>query len=171
VNKEIWKNIPNYEKFYSASTFGNIKRLIGFGCKKEHLLKSKIDGGGRLFVCLSKNNIQKYFRVHQLILKTFVGECPKGMESCHNNGNEFDNNISNLRYGTHQSNINDKIKQGTVRKGSQIKQAKLNELQVTEIKKLLKENKLTQREISKMYNISFQTISLIKLNKTWKHIA
>ena len=38
MNKEIWKDIPDYEGFYQASNFGHIKRLIGFGCKKEHVL-------------------------------------------------------------------------------------------------------------------------------------
>lgn len=47
---------------------------------------------------------------------------------------------------------------------------KLSEEDIKQIRILLKENKMTQREIAKMYNVHFNTISMIKLGKTWSHI-
>ena len=35
MNKEIWKDIPNYEGLYQASNLGNIKSL-----KREHYIPS-----------------------------------------------------------------------------------------------------------------------------------
>lgn len=50
------------------------------------------------------------------------------------------------------------------------RQGRLTEEQVKEIKKLLKQG-IRQFEIEKMLNISRQTISLISLNKIWKHVT
>jgi len=50
--------------------------------------------------------------VHQLILKTFIGEPPEGMEVLHVNGDPSDNRLSNLRYGTRTDNILDVYRQG-----------------------------------------------------------
>lgn len=47
--------------------------------------------------------------------------------------------------------------------------SKLNGEQVKTIKQLLKTN-LTQKEISKMFQVSKQTITLINTGKQWKHI-
>lgn len=46
----------------------------------------------------------------------------------------------------------------------------LNEEKVIEIKILLKENELTQREIAEMYGVQQTAISKIKLGKNWSHV-
>lgn len=48
--------------------------------------------------------------------------------------------------------------------------AKLSEEQVIEIKKLLKNGKISQSEIAKIFNVSKHIISRIKTGKTWKHV-
>lgn len=82
--------------------------------------------------------------------------------------------ITNIPYGTI-----DTIKRGQCwgwlkteydEKISVRKQTRLNEEQVKEIKKLLKQGK-RQFEIEKLLHISRQTISLISLNKIWKHVT
>ena len=64
-------------------------------------------------VRLYKN--KKYYnrRVHRLVLETFVGPCPDGMETCHNNGIHTDNRLENLRWDTHSNNQKDSVKHGT----------------------------------------------------------
>ena len=47
---------------------------------------------------------------------------------------------------------------------------KITEKQVIEIKKLLKENVLSQSKIGKMFGLSQTAISKIKLGKSWSHI-
>ena len=49
---------------------------------------------------------------HRLVLLAFVGECPSGMEACHNDGDPSNNNIDNLRWDTRSSNIKDQVKHG-----------------------------------------------------------
>jgi hypothetical protein len=51
--------------------------------------------------------------VHQLVLEAFVGPRPRGMESCHNNGNQTDNRLVNLRWDTKSENNLDRVRHGT----------------------------------------------------------
>lgn len=60
-------------------------------------------------------------RVHRLVLTTFVGDCPDGMEGCHNNGNARDNRLSNLRWDTPLANCDDIRKHGTHHHTAQVK--------------------------------------------------
>ena len=95
----------------------------------------------------------------------------------------IDNINSGLRWGhvklseTENVLISDKIKikiSGLNRIyhiGENHEKAKLNEAQVKEIKfGYLVENKLSLREIAKLYGVTTSTIARIKLNKIWKHI-
>lgn len=63
-------------------------------------------------------------------------------------------NIDNATYG---------------KRGEAHNMAKLTEIEVIEIKKLLLK-KIKGRDIAKMYNVDDTTISMIKRNKIWKHI-
>ncbi len=51
--------------------------------------------------------------VHRLVLEAFIGQCPDGMECCHNNGVRNDNRLSNLRWDTTSANMFDKQRHGT----------------------------------------------------------
>ena len=95
--------------------------------------------------------------VHQLIMKTFVGEPPSNMEILHINGNPKDNRLSNLRYGTRSENIIDVYIQGN-------KWRKLSIDDVHAIRFGLF-CKITQKELSQMYDVSISTISAIKRGK------
>lgn len=44
-----------------------------------------------------------------------MGPCPDGMEACHNNGDQLDNRIENLRWDTHSANIYDQVAHGNIR--------------------------------------------------------
>lgn len=51
--------------------------------------------------------------VHRVVLETFVGLRPDGMECCHGNGVRSDNRLENLRWDTHEANEADKVRHGT----------------------------------------------------------
>ena len=46
----------------------------------------------------------KDYKVHRLVLETFVGMCPTGMQGDHINRNRQDNRLENLRWVTPQEN-------------------------------------------------------------------
>ncbi len=112
---EIWKNIPNYEGLYQISDCGRIKRLHRDKkrrCGLFRILKHKIDRKGYYRIGLYKNKKRKDFLIHRLVLEAFNGPCPPKMESCHNDGNQENNSIGNLRWDTHSNNMLDKTKHG-----------------------------------------------------------
>lgn len=118
---EIWKDIPGYKGLYQISNYGKVKRLIGWKCRNEKILKSGDNGRGHKWVYLFKNNIRKKHYNHRLVLENFIGSCPKDMGGCHNDGNPGNNFVGNLRWDTHKNNEQDKAKHGTLIRGSRIR--------------------------------------------------
>lgn len=98
---ETWGLIP--ETNYSASTLGRIRNPQG------RILKATPAGKGYLRVRIAGKD--RY--VHHLVLETFVGPRPPGMEGCHGIGGMTDNSLENLRWDTPSNNNRDKAKHGT----------------------------------------------------------
>lgn len=168
MKKEIWKGIPGWIGYYQASTFGRIKSLSRKYSPKEKILRQTFSKSiGYLQVQLYKDNKIKNYEIHKLILLTFEGTYPKGMECCHNDDIKINNYYNNLRYDTRKGNIADRKKYGTLLIGEKCNWAKLTEKQVWKIRKLLKFKKYYQREIAKMFNVHLATISDIKRSITW----
>lgn len=119
---EIWKDIPGYEGYYEASTRGRVRsldRIVNSSNGQTRISRGKVltqsvlGPGGYLRVTLSKEGIAKTRTVHRLVMETFIGPHPDGMEICHNNGDPADNRLENLRFGTPSDNRNDAVKHGT----------------------------------------------------------
>ena len=163
---EIWKDIPGYEGRYQASTDGRIRsvdRLVRGKChytgkdfyrrmKGRILRPGQFCKNGHVSVVLGHGAVGS--PVHQLIMLTFVGPVPDGMEVLHINGDPTDNRLSNLRYGTRTENILDVYHQGGVWR-------KLSVEDVGAIRFGLWCG-IKGVELAAMYNVSQDTISKIK---------
>lgn len=125
---------------------------------------------GHQFVVLCKNSKCFNKAIHRLVLETFVGPCPEGMECRHLNGNPKDNRLKNLRWGTGKDNGLDKIIHGTTLKGESNGRAKLTEQDVRMIIYMYQTGLFSQREIAAIYNVSQRNILFIVHKKHWKHI-
>jgi len=168
--KEIWKDIPNYEGLYQASSYGQIKSLINNRNNyREKILRQTKDKDGYFKVILSKNKHPKSFRVHRLIYETFNTYIPFNMVCRHMDGNNQNNCIENLAIGTVSDNEKDKIKHGTHNKGSRNGRSKINNLIVRIIRHLIKYD-MSEEYIGKIFGVSHSIISMIKLNKIWTHV-
>lgn len=118
VAQERWKPITGFEGLYEVSDVGRV-RSVTF--RNRHVVKptmrilrqSALPKGYKR-VCLSKDNRKTTVSVHRVVLETFGGECPDGMEAAHGNGMPWDNRLSNLRWATkHDNNVLDKKEHGT----------------------------------------------------------
>lgn len=89
--REIWKDIPGYEGFYQASSFGNIR-------SRYRVLKPQQCTNGYLFVCLSVRGKVSQHRVHRLVAMTFIDNPNNYPEVNHIDEDKTNNNISNLEW-------------------------------------------------------------------------
>jgi hypothetical protein len=68
---------------------------------------------------LDGRRFAKTFKVHRLVLMTFLGPCPEGMEACHFPDRDVSNNrLENLRWDTKKANAFDQYLHGTRALGS-----------------------------------------------------
>lgn len=168
--EEKWKDIEGYESKYKVSNRGFVK---SFAQNNPKILSNKTDKFGYKCVKLYKNGTPKQYKVHRLVAKTFIPNPENKYTVNHKNGVKSDNNVNNLEWMSLASNIKHAYRNGlcknSTRRGSDSHYAKLEEADVLEIKELLKTS-LTQKEISKIYGVTHQSISLINLGKTWRHL-
>lgn len=93
---------------------------IVFSILRKNIYKKKIikpSRSGHKIIKLFKIGNRFYKNLHRLVLETFIGPCPKGMECRHLDGNPENNNIKNLCWGTHSENMKDMFKHGRSNKG------------------------------------------------------
>lgn len=74
--------------------------------------KLKQPVGKRGYPVVNINGIPR--TIHSLVMETFVGPRPEGMQVRHLNGNPLDNRLENLQYGTAAENQHDKFAHGTM---------------------------------------------------------
>lgn len=120
---EGWVPVVGFEGFYEVSDLGRIRsvdRIVKCGSAygpttrtiKSTVLKPSFDRDGYCLVSISRGKNQISKRVHRLVLESFVGSCPIGMECLHNDGNPSNNKLSNLSWGTPEQNWIDRRRHG-----------------------------------------------------------
>lgn len=111
ADEEQFRPMYGYEWKYEVSDLGRIRSIPRIAQRRHlpmtvsgRILSTRVGLDGRERVSLSVNNHSYSHLVHVLVLETFVGPRPAGMEACHNNGICTDNRLSNLRWDTHAAN-------------------------------------------------------------------
>lgn len=159
---ETWKDVVGFEGLYEVSNYGNVRKSSNKRIKQP----TKDKESGRPFILLWKNNKAKAVRIHRLVLFAFIGPNPDKYECCHNDGNPWNNHLSNLRWDTAKANQADRVKHGTSNRGERCAAAKLTEEQAKAI--ILDTRK--QNIIADEYGVKQNTISRIKSGKRWGHL-
>ena len=118
MEQEIWKPIPGYEGYYSASNLGNLRSedrtimhhgLVPTKYKGKPLHRT-LNSRGYLFTSLNKDCKEKIILVHQLIAMTFLNHTPCGYKLVvnHINFDTTDNRVCNLEIVPQRTNANRK---------------------------------------------------------------
>jgi len=166
------KTIPgflNYKitkdgRIWSKSRKDKMNRTV-----KGKWLSSCDNGDGHLVVRVSKDGKSYKKLIHRLVLETYVGKCPKGLECRHLNGNPKDNRLSNLCWGTKNENMQDRKKHGTDNSGERCGSNKLTWKIVNDIKILfIRKCPVTNTRLAERFGVSPRTISDIRRNVTWQ---
>ena len=123
MQKEIWKDIPNYEGRYQCSNLGRVKSLDRIIHAKDGLnyplkgriKKNQLGSNGYLQTSLNKEGSCKSFKIHQLVAICFLNHKPNGycMVVDHKDNNPLNNHIDNLQIITNRQNSSKDKKGGT----------------------------------------------------------
>ena len=117
IEKEIWKDIIEYEGIYQVSNLGRIKSLDRYVTRsdggvqfiKGRFIKPIQSPDGYLTFKLCRNNKQRTVRIHRIVAMHFL-DVPKHMnlenyEVNHKDYDRTNNCVDNLEWCTHQENI------------------------------------------------------------------
>jgi NUMOD4 motif-containing protein/HNH endonuclease len=170
-NLEIWKDIPEWEGYYQASSMGRIRSVDRYIQTKQMLIfrKGKIlkiqKGIKYLQVGLNKCGSGVITKtVHFLICTTFHKKPSHDYEVMHKNNIKHDNRADNLRWGTHLENIQDSIRDGLKKRslfGWERPKCKFSKDVYKNVFKLYSEGKHNRTQISRLCGIKSGTV------KTW----
>lgn len=141
---KIIPGFPNYKAGDDGSIWSNRRgrwtRMKGHAYNKH----------GHTRVLLERKH---NFQVHRLILLTFVGPCPDGMECCHNDGNAANNRRENLRWDTYKANAKDRIAHGTHPAGEKNPAAKITAEIVLQIRDEYSKGELGYKRLGLKYGL------------------
>lgn len=114
---------------------------------------------------------RKVFLAHRIAWTLANGAIPDRLLVLHKCDNPLCCNVDHLFLGTHRDNTSDMIAKGRIARGANKNETILTDETVKQIKRLLTDENLTQDVIAKMFGVTRSTISLIKRNRTWKHVG
>lgn len=107
--------------------------------------------------------------VHHLVLETFVGPRPPGLEACHNDGNASNNELGNLRWDDRRGNMADAIRHGTTARGERNGSAKLTDDAVRQIR-ARRGLGTAQWRVAQEFGVTQMIVSLIWRDRIWRHV-
>ena len=138
MSEEIWKDIPEYEGLYEASSHGRVRSKKGrvtyrtdfstgeelpIVWKSNKILKPKLVEGSELHyyqVNLYKDKVQRTLYVHRIVAETFISNPNMYPEVNHIDGNKLNNKVNNLEWVTAKQNMGHAVKNGLFKNATQI---------------------------------------------------
>jgi len=110
IENEIWIDIVGYEDMYQISNLGRVKslsRIHSNGINTHYTTKEKIrkhrvniQRNGYCEISLFKNNKEKRYKIHRLVLIAFSNNIENKPEVNHIDGNKENNRLDNLEWVT-----------------------------------------------------------------------
>ena len=158
----------NIGKVYSTWTWGGDDAKNDTGIFREKLQHKSGVGYPATIIFIDKKRYP--IHIHRLVLLAFRGKPKKGHVCRHLDGDPFNNNLLNLRWGTHKQNSEDQMRHDTFVWGSRNGMAKLTEDDVREIKVRLKRGEFSN-PIGRIYGVAGSAIRAIRCGKTWRHVT
>ena len=176
--QEIWKPVSGYVGLYEVSNLGTIRSLDRIIPDKTHgtrklvgrVLGHSTDSQGRWSVGLSKDSKPIKKRIHLIVAEAFLGPRLKGLEVCHKDGNPANNQAFNLRYDTHQGNMQDMVKHGRSNRGLKNPNAKMTQEQALQVKRL-RVHGTTYKIIAAQLGLSFDQVRSVCVGRAWHWVT
>ena len=159
--EQMEKDIPNHPGF-KARTDGTI---IG---KRGRPMNGHVDSCGYREVLLSENGKTNNARVHRLMAETFIPNPYNLRDVNHKDGNKLNNDISNLEWVSHSSNVKHAYDNGLENKvlGEDHHGSKLND----ELIRYIRQSNKSNYGLAKELGVDPSTIRDARNKKTWRHV-
>lgn len=121
MTEQTWRPAPGYEGYYEVSDQGEVRsvdRIVssGRGARRPargRVLRQWVDAHGYQTSSLSRDARRTRVKLHVLVAAAFLGPRPVGMDVCHGDGQQKNNRLDNLRYGSRSENNLDSVRHGT----------------------------------------------------------
>lgn len=155
--QKLCKPVPNFLNYYCDE----LGRVFSTKSGEVRLLKPGIMSKDYYSYMLYRNGKQVEFLAQRLILQTFIGPSKPGQEARHLNGDRSDNQLENLKWGTHLENQRDSIGRN--------KNYKLTKEDISEIRKMKMEGH-KPKEIGEKFNVTGDCIRRILRGDRWKDV-
>lgn len=186
---EKWKAVIGFLG-YEVSNLGRVRSYWKHNGRNkptlmytpQHPMKGGKDKKNHIMITLKLDGKQYTKQLSRLVLETFVGPCPKGMEACHGPNGIYDNSLSNLYWGTRsRNNGEDKKRDGTAIYGEKQWNCKLSKVETKKIKEEYRKRPPghndcqchkdwpTQKQLAEKYGVHQSNISYIVRNKSRKN--
>jgi hypothetical protein len=166
---EEWRRIPGHQGLYEVSSLGRVRSWNNnrWGrLESPRMMKGHSHPMGYWRVQLGGDGPKRIpYLVHRLVAQAFMGDCPPGMQVCHNDGNKLNNVADNLRYDTPAGNSADRIEHGTSRRGEDSPRAKLTVAQVHRIRRMGKT--MGRKRIAEAIGITEWAVRDILSGRNW----
>lgn len=112
---EVWADVPRYKGFYEVSDQGRVRSLdrVTRGRNgKPRIVRGRILAysykcSGYTTVRLSVEGVPETIRVHLLVARAFLGQCPDGYVTRHKDDDRTNPVLTNLEWGTQIQNLCD----------------------------------------------------------------
>ena len=169
--EEDWRDIPEWEGLYQASTLGRIRSRDRKSCKGR-VLNGRIDKDGYIKMNFSRDGKARGVFAHRAVATAFLGLPPTALhQSAHYDGNKKNNTPSNLRWATVGENAQDKVRLGLTANqfGERHSHSKLTNGDIYGIRSVQYYRGL-DTELSRVYGVTPQTIGKIRRGERWPHL-
>jgi hypothetical protein len=162
-----WKPIPNFPD-YEISEYGDVRRLTSAATRKiGHVVKGSLEQGYKK-VKLSVGGKKIVVPVHRLVCHAFVSTPPFEKAVCrHLNDDRSNNHYTNLSWGSHWDNHQDRKRNGKSFEGDRNGRSKLTWNVIFGMRKIYAETNMTVAELSRKFNVSYSQTSEIVKNQSW----
>lgn len=162
------KEFPGYYITRDGRVWSRIARNGSGGLTDTYrLMKARKNEYGYPFVMLGGKNRKKRF-IHRLLLETFVGPCPPGMQCRHLDGDPGNYSMTNIEWGTPLQNIEDRRRHGTDNSGERNGHAKFTNKEAVEIRRRYAVGDISQAELAREYGVDGAGMCNLVNRKTYK---
>lgn len=178
VTKEEWREALYWEGLYEVSNRGRVRNIQRWvkskGPGKKFLpvviRKPQLNRYGYPVVCLNGKPKAVLKSIHRMVVETFIGPIPDGMQVNHKDGDKQNNHLGNLEICTGSQNQLHRHRVLGQNLGEDHPLSKLSEENVRRIRSMIKDG-IDDQKIANAHLVSRTTIRNIRIGRIWSWLS